>query len=111
MRQEIEELASVIFDTEEIYVIHELIRDYCGLDEANLVAISRLRHVIPSRPKRPMYYIHYKIGLLPQESRFVVEQSGSQLPNAVNFKQLSNKLAKSAIFFTLTYQHFSTIGT
>ena len=79
MRQEFEELASEIFDTEEIYVIHELIQYYCGSDDDYLAALSRLRYVIPRRPKRPMYYVHHQIGFLPGVSRFVVEQSGSYL--------------------------------
>jgi len=79
MRQEIEELALEIFDTEEIYVIDELIQDYCGSDDDYLAALSRLRYVIPRRPKRPMYYVHHQIGFLPEASRFVVEQSGSYL--------------------------------
>ena len=79
MRQEIEELASEIFDKEERSVIHELILAYCGSDRQHLAVLGRLRYLIPSRPKRPMYYVNYKIGFLPEDSRFVVEQSGSYI--------------------------------
>lgn len=42
MRQEIEELASVVFDKEELRVIQELILAYCGSDEQHVVALGRL---------------------------------------------------------------------
>jgi hypothetical protein len=79
MRQEIEELASEIFDKEELPVIQELILAYCGSDEQHVAALGRLRYIIPSRPKRPMYYVNHRIGFLPEDSRFVVEQSGSYI--------------------------------
>jgi len=79
MRPEIEELASEIFEKEELQEIHELIQGYMGSDADYFGALSRLRYVIPSRPKRPMYYVHYEIRFLPKSSRFVVEQSGSYL--------------------------------
>jgi len=79
MRQEIEKLASEIFEKKELSMIHELISMYNGSDENYLIALGRLRYIIPSRPKRPMYYVHHRIGLLPEQSRFVVEQSGSYL--------------------------------
>ena len=60
-------------------MIHELILGYCGSDEQYLAALGRLRYIIPSRPKRPMYYVNHKIGFLPEDSRFVVEQSGSYI--------------------------------
>ena len=53
MRQEIKELASEIFEEEELHEINELIHYYNGSDEDYLAALSRLRYVIPSRPKRP----------------------------------------------------------
>ena len=79
MRQEIEELASEIFEKKERSAVHELISMYRKRSKNHLVALGRLRYIIPSRPKRPMYYVHYQIGFLPESSRFVVEQSGSYL--------------------------------
>jgi hypothetical protein len=79
MRQEIEELAREIFDKEELPVIQELISAYRGSDKQHVTALGRLRYIIPSRPKRPMYYVHHRVGSLPEDSRFVVENSGSYI--------------------------------
>ena len=79
MRQEIEKLAEEIFEKEELSVIRELTLDYLGSEMKYLAALRRLRYISPSRPKRPMYYVHHLVGFLPEESRFVVEQSGSYL--------------------------------
>ena len=99
MRKEIEELASEIFEKEELSVIQELISLYSGSDENYLIALSRLRYIIPSRPKRPMYYVHHRIGFLPEQSRFVVEQSGSYLDLLV--KELSYELSGKYKGFSL----------
>jgi len=79
VRQEIEELASEVLDEEELSEIRKLILGYGGSDKQYIVALSRLRYIIPIRPKRPMYYVHHEVGFLPEESRDVVEQSGSYI--------------------------------
>ena len=79
MREEIGDLTRRIFDQEELNEINDIITAYTSSDEEYLSSLSRLRYVVPSRPKRPMYYINHRVGFLPEESRFVVEQTGSYL--------------------------------
>ena len=56
-----------------------------------MAALGRFRYLIPSRPKRPMYYVNHKVGFLPEDSRFVVEQSGSYIDLLI--KELRYELA------------------
>jgi hypothetical protein len=79
MRKEVEEFAAGLFAPDELAEIYEIVLAYKGSDEEFRSAIGRLRYIIPTRPKRPLYYINHEVGFLPEHSRFVVEQSGSYL--------------------------------
>jgi len=79
INQNIRRLASEVFDAVEWKEIQDMARTVAESEERKLVVLRRLRHLVPTRPKRPLYYVNYDLKDLPRKSRFVVEQMGSYL--------------------------------
>jgi len=75
----VQELAFKVFDPTEWREVQEIAAQLIGSKKQKRMAISRLQLIIPTRPKRPLYYIHHELKFLPRTSRFVVEQMGSYL--------------------------------
>jgi len=79
IRPNVQKLAIIVFDPTEWREVQEIVTQLLGSKKQKRVAISRLQFIVPKRPKRPLYYIHYELKFLPRTSRFVVEQMGSYL--------------------------------
>jgi len=90
VRPEINKLAEVVFDSEELKCVKEISEAMRISKKGRKQAISLLREIIPQRPKRPLYYARYGLGHLPMLSRWVVERMGSYLGGLV--KELSLEL-------------------
>jgi len=79
----IQRLAGEIFDADEWSEVQKIVQAYSRSRTEKGLAILRLQKVVPTRPKRPLYYVNYELKFLPKRSRFVVEQIGSYLDLAV----------------------------
>lgn len=78
VRPEIKELAETVFDPDELKSVQKIIDNYL-IKSKRKRAILTLRTIVPTRPKRPLYYINYELKFLYQNSRWVVENVGSYL--------------------------------
>ena len=79
VRPEIKELAKIVFDDEEIIEVLKIAKYYCEDSKNRKNAIKLLRNIVPTRPKRPLYYVNYEIKFLPKSSRRIVENMGSYI--------------------------------
>jgi hypothetical protein len=78
MRPEVMELADYVFDKEEVEGVQKIINHYLSKATREHV-IFTLKMIVPTRPKRPLYYINYELKFLSQNSRWIVENIGSYL--------------------------------
>ena len=75
----IQKLAEELFDSTEWDEIQQIAKSICRSKKQRLLSIRRLKYIVPTRPKRPLYYLNYELKFLPRSSRFVVENMGSYL--------------------------------
>jgi hypothetical protein len=75
----IKQIHDEIFDFDEQKAIHEILIALSIKGKKRKIGKLIVRIMVPSRPKRPLYYVNYELNFLPKSSRFVVEQSGSYL--------------------------------
>lgn len=75
----IQSLAESVFDEIEFVEVQIIARAFKSSKEERKLATRQLRELVPTRPKRPLYYVNHELGFLPGRSRFVVEQTGSYL--------------------------------
>ena len=76
VRPEIIELAKSVIGDEEMIIANKLSACFFVDEQKRECAIGNLQSIIGSKPKRPVYYLNYEIGYLPEDTRNVVRYAG-----------------------------------
>ncbi len=80
---EVSNLASRLLSAEEIILADKISEQLLGDEVDRHTAIKHLREFIGVMPKRPVYYLNYEVGGLPENTRDVVRYTGDYIDQLI----------------------------